>query len=123
VESDVYSFKSRKGYVYNITSWAKRHRLKKDTLEKNIVLIHNPEKLKEKEMEGIDLILAGHLHGGQFILFKTVKNAHFPGCLLYRYCTDRKQLRDTTLIISKGLGDTFPLRLNCPKEVIRIRIS
>jgi predicted MPP superfamily phosphohydrolase len=120
VESSVYSFTSQKGYVYNITSWRQRHLLKKD--ERNIVLIHNPEKLKEKELEGIDLILAGHLHGGQFILFKTAKNAHFPGNLLYRYCIDRKQVKDTTLIISKGLGDTLPLRLNCAKEVVKIRI-
>jgi uncharacterized protein len=120
VESCVYTFTSQKGYVYNITSWDQRHVLKKD--ERNIVLIHNPEKLQEKEMEGIDLILAGHLHGGQFILFKTTNNAHFPGNLLYRYCTDRKQVNATTLLISKGLGDTLPLRLNCAKEVIRIRI-
>lgn len=123
VESDIYSFKSRTGYTYNITSWAKRHRLKMQPLEKNIVLIHNPEKLKEKELEGIDLILAGHLHGGQFILFKTVKNTYFPGNIFYRYCADRKQLGNTTLIVSKGIGDTFPLRLNCPKEVIRITIT
>ncbi|MBO9201299.1 MULTISPECIES: metallophosphoesterase [Niastella] len=123
VESDIYSFTSSAGFTYHITSWDKRHYLKTHTLEKNIVLIHNPEKLKDKEMEGIDLILAGHLHGGQFILFKTINNAYFPGSLLYKYCTDRKQLRDTTLIISKGIGDTFPLRLNCPKEVIRIRIT
>jgi predicted MPP superfamily phosphohydrolase len=122
VESDVYSFTSRKGFPYKITSWNNRRRLKNHTAEKNIVLIHNPEKLKENEMEGIDLILAGHLHGGQFILFKTATNAHFPGSLFYRYCTDRKQLKDTTVIISKGLGDTFPFRLNCPKEIVKIRI-
>lgn len=121
VESDVYTFTSRKGFSYKITSWNNRRRLKNRTAEKNIVLIHNPEKLKENEMEGIDLILAGHLHGGQFVLFKTAK-AHFPGSLFYRYCIDRKPLKDTTVIISKGLGDTFPFRLNCPKEVIRIRI-
>lgn len=123
VESDIYSFKSTNGYSYNITSWEKRHRLKMQPLEKNIVLIHNPEKLKEKEMEGIDLILAGHLHGGQFIFFKSVNNAYFPGSLLYRYCTDRRQLNNTTLIVSKGIGDTLPLRLNCPKEVIKIIIT
>ena len=73
-------------------------------------------------MDGIDLILAGHLHGGQFILFKTNKNGHFPGSLVYRYCTDRRQLKHTTLIVRKGLGDTFPFRLNCAKEVIRVQI-
>lgn len=122
VEGDVYSFKSRKGYFYNITSWEKRQHLQRNKLEKNIVLIHNPEKLKETEMEGIDLILAGHLHGGQFILNTNAKNGHFPGNLFYKYCTDRTQLRKTTLIVSKGLGDTFPFRLNCPKEVVKIRI-
>lgn len=122
VEGDLYTFTSRKGYAYNITSWQQRHQLKNHTAERNIVLIHNPEKLKENEMDGIDLILAGHLHGGQFILFKTDKNAHFPGSLLYRYCTDRKQVNDTTVIISKGVGDTFPFRFNCAKEVILIMI-
>jgi predicted MPP superfamily phosphohydrolase len=123
VESDVYTFESLNGYSYQITSWKNRHRLKENALGKKIVLIHNPENLKEKEMEGIDLILAGHLHGGQFILFKTVKNNHFPGSLVFRFCTDRRQVKDTTIIISKGVGDTFPVRINCAREVIRIRIT
>lgn len=121
VEECIYSFTSRQGHVYNITSWYQRQHLTRNSEERNIVLIHNPEKLNEKEMQDIDLILAGHLHGGQFILYKT-KSAHFPGSWLYRYCTDRKQLNNTTLIVSKGLGDTFPFRLNCPKEVVKIRI-
>jgi predicted MPP superfamily phosphohydrolase len=123
VEHDLYTFTSRKGHVYNITSWNKRHLLQKETMERNIVLIHNPEQLKEKELPGIDLILAGHLHGGQFIFFQTKTNAHFPGCLLYNYCTDRKQVNGTTVIVSKGLADTFPIRLNCAKEVIKINIT
>ena len=123
VENSVYNFVSRKGYSYNITSWDHRQELNKHSTGKNIVLIHNPEKLKEKEMDGIDLILAGHLHGGQLILFKTAANAHFPGNLLYKYCTDRKQLKNTTIIISKGLGDTFPIRFNCAKEVVKITIN
>ena len=123
VENSVCNFISRKGFSYNITSWNHRQELKKHSTGKNIVLIHNPEKLKEKEMDGIDLILAGHLHGGQLILFKTAANTHFPGNLLYKYCTDRKQLHNTTLIISKGLGDTFPIRFNCAKEVVKITIN
>jgi len=122
-EKDVYTFVSPKGYYYNITSWEQRHQLKQYAGGRNIVLIHNPERLNEKEIEGIDLILAGHLHGGQFIFFKTGNNAHFPGSLVYRYCTDRKQLKDTTMIISRGLGDTLPFRLNCPREVVSIRIE
>lgn len=122
VESSVYSFISLKGYSYAITSWTQRHQLKKQRAGRNIALIHNPEKLQLKDPHSVDLILAGHLHGGQFILFKTANNEHFPGNLLYRHCTDRKQLNNTTLIVSKGLGDTFPFRLNCPREVVKIRI-
>lgn len=121
VENKIYQFTSDNGYSYNITSWSNRHALNANG--KNIVLIHNPEKLKEKELDNIDLILAGHLHGGQFILFKTASNTHFPGNLLYKFCTDRKQINNTTIIISKGLGDTLPFRLNCAKEVVKITIT
>ena len=121
VENQVYRYTSKKGNTYNITSWSNKHHLSKN--DKNIVLIHNPEKIKIKELSNIDLILAGHLHGGQFIFFKTKKGSNFPGCLVYKYCTDRKQIKDTTLIVSKGLGDTFPFRFNCPKEIVHLIIN
>jgi predicted MPP superfamily phosphohydrolase len=122
VEKSVYHFTSTNGFVYHITSWEARHELNKHKGGKNILLIHNPEALQEKELGNINLVLAGHLHGGQVILFHTRTNAHFPGSLLYRFCTDRAELEQTTVIVSKGIGDTFPFRLNCPKEVVRICI-
>jgi len=123
VETSIYRYQSKKGYIYTITSWKHKNNLPNNTGEKNIVLIHNPEKIKTEELTGIDLILAGHLHGGQIILCRTKNNSYFPGCMFYNYCTDRKQIGDTTLIVSKGLGDMFPFRLNCPKEVVRINIE
>jgi predicted MPP superfamily phosphohydrolase len=123
VEDAVYTYQSKQGRVYHITSWEARAQLPIRECEANIVLIHNPEKIKEQELANIDLILAGHLHGGQFVFFKTKTNAHFPGSLLYKHCTDRKQIGNTTLIISRGLGDTFPFRLNCPKEIVHITIE
>jgi predicted MPP superfamily phosphohydrolase len=123
VENSLYKFKSKQGYNYNITSWKNRHKLPENKNEKNIVLIHNPEKINTKELSNIQLILAGHLHGGQFIFFKTKNGSNFPGCILYKHCADRKQIKGTTLIVSKGLGDTFPFRLNCPKEIINITIE
>lgn len=123
VESEIYKYKSKQGFNYNITSWGNKNSLPNSGNEKNIVLIHNPEKIVVRELLNIQLILAGHLHGGQFVFFKTKNNSNFPGCLLYKHCADRKQILDTTLIVSKGLGDTFPLRLNCPKEIVRITIE
>jgi uncharacterized protein len=123
VEDTVYKFHSKRGHVYNITSWKNKNQLPEHPNEVNIVLIHNPEKIKRNALAPIDLILAGHLHGGQFIFFKTKDRSHFPASLLYRHCTDRKQIGTTTVIISRGLGDTFPFRLNCPKEVVQITIE
>ena len=123
VENSIYQLQSKRGYTYNITSWGNRNNLPNKNNEKNIVLIHNPEKIKVDGLSNIHLILAGHLHGGQFVFFKTKNNSSFPGCILYKYCTDRKQIMHTTLIVSKGLGDTFPFRLNCPKEIVRITIG
>ena len=123
VENKLYKYKSDKGYSYNITSWGNRHYLPKNKTERNIVLIHNPEKIIENDLLDIQLILAGHLHGGQFVFFKTKDGSNFPGCILYKHCIDRKQIKHTTLIVSKGLGDTFPFRFNCPKEIVSIIIE
>lgn len=121
VDDAIYRYRSSKGHDYNLTSWQNRSLLPQNASEKNIVLIHNPERIRINGLSNIQLLLAGHLHGGQFIFF-TKNNMHFPGSLLYRYCTDRKQVGDTVVIVSKGLGDTLPFRWNCPKEVVRINI-
>lgn len=122
VGEDLYSFVSRRGNMYNVGAWKHRALFESKSHEKNIMLIHNPEKLIIDGLKHINLVLAGHLHGGQFIFF-TWQKSHYPGSLVYKHCTDRKQLNDTTLIISKGVGDTFPFRFNCPKEVVRITIE
>lgn len=122
VENEIFRFKSKCNNIYNITSWKNRMHLQKKDAEKNIVLIHNPEKIKEIEVTNIDLLLAGHLHGGQFIFFTTKNGGNFPGCLVYNYCCDRTTINNTPLIVSKGLGDTLPIRINCPKEIVEISI-
>lgn len=51
---------------------------------------------------GFDLVLAGHLHGGQLVRF---------------------ELGPTTLIVSRGAGDSLPLRWRCPREVVLCEIG
>lgn len=123
VENSVFKYQSYRGYSYNFTSWKNKNMLPNKNGESNIVLIHNPQKIKDQELTNIDIVLAGHLHGGQFIFFKTKNDTYFPGNVLYKFCTDRKRIGSTTLIISKGLGDTFPFRWNCPKEVVELIIK
>ncbi len=123
LDSVDFNYTSKKGFRYLITSHFQRtdSNLTKD--KKTILLIHNPENIVETNTTGIDLILAGHLHGGQFIFRSLSNHSYFPGNLIYRYCVDRTTIGNTTLIVSKGIGDTLPFRYKCTKEIIMIEIE
>jgi predicted MPP superfamily phosphohydrolase len=64
-----------------------------------------------------DLVLSGHLHGGQFVFFEH-DGRLYPGALLYRWNGLRFRENGSTLLVSRGVRDTLPLRWNCPREVI-----
>ena len=123
VEQALYRYKSPRGFTYNISSWRSRQLLPGNPGEVNVALLHKPSEIDENQLSNLQLLLAGHLHGGQFILKKTKEPANFPGSLFYRHCSDRKLLGNTHLIVSRGLGDTLPLRFNCPREVVLLQIN
>jgi predicted MPP superfamily phosphohydrolase len=68
-----------------------------------------------------DLVLSGHLHGGQFV-FCERGGRLYPGALLYRWNGLRFQENGSTLLVSRGVRDTLPLRWNCPREVIVVDV-
>jgi predicted MPP superfamily phosphohydrolase len=69
-----------------------------------------------------DLTLSGHLHGGQFVFFQR-HGKLYPGAFLYRWNGLRFDDNDgKTLLISRGVQDTLPLRWNCPREVLIVDI-
>jgi uncharacterized protein len=69
-----------------------------------------------------DLTLSGHLHGGQFVFFEH-HGRFYPGAFLYRWNGLRFEDKDgKTLLISRGVQDTLPLRWNCPREVLVVDI-
>ncbi|MFT5778439.1 MAG: putative MPP superfamily phosphohydrolase [Crocinitomicaceae bacterium] len=122
LNDQTFQFKSKRGFDYTIyPSNVKVEKPKAETT--NILLLHNPEKIKSIRLENISLILSGHLHGGQFIFWKSNSGHYYPGSFLYKYCVDRKTIGETILIVSKGLGDTLPMRFRCPKEIIEIQIT
>lgn len=123
IDEKPHHYTSSLGYNYVFTSWNQRSRFTPHKNTRQIVLLHNPKAIKESELGHINLILAGHIHGGQFILWKTKSGKNFPGCLLYKYCADQLLLQNTAVIISRGLGDTLPIRINCPHELINIQIT
>lgn len=86
----------------------------------NILLLHEPisrKKIKKK----YDLILAGHLHGCQFKLWEK-EGYSYPGAFLYANNFTRSYKQESLYLISKGLGDTLPIRYNCRKEILLINI-
>jgi predicted MPP superfamily phosphohydrolase len=69
-----------------------------------------------------DLTLSGHLHGGQFVFYQR-HGRLYPGAFLYRWNGLRFDNNDgRTLLISRGVQDTLPLRWNCPREVLIVDI-
>jgi predicted MPP superfamily phosphohydrolase len=82
-----------------------------------VLCAHNPRVWKSSRQRGYDLVLAGHLHGCQFVAFE-VRGHLFPGAFFYPYCCLRRQHGSTRLVVSRGVSDLAPIRWRCPREVI-----
>ena len=82
-----------------------------------VLVAHDPAVFPEAVAAGYRLVLAGHLHGGQAILAHHDGRA-YPGGFISRWNGDQFTLYDSTLLVSKGVHDTLPVRWNCPREVI-----
>ena len=78
---------------------------------------HNPRIWKTARHDGYDLVLAGHLHGCQFVAFE-FRGRLFPGALFYPYCFLNDQCGSTKLVVSRGVSDLVPVRWQCPREVV-----
>lgn len=90
----------------------------------NILLSHRPEHLQAYADHGLDLAFAGHAHGGQFRL-PFVGGLYAPGQgTLPKYTQGIHTLKDTSLVISRGLGNSqFPLRLFNQPELVLVTLE
>lgn len=85
-----------------------------------ILLSHRPEEMEVYASCDIDLVFAGHAHGGQFRLpFLGGLVAPNQG-LFPKYTSGLYQLENTSMVVSRGLGNSIiPLRLfNRPELVL-----
>lgn len=78
-----------------------------------IIMSHRPDALDYAAQKGIDLVLAGHTHGGQ-IGFN--KRSIFEPVWRDRYLWGQYSIGETQLYTSAGMGHWFPFRLGCPTE-------
>lgn len=89
---------------------------------RSICAVHDPAELDKYPPEKGSLILAGHLHGGQWVLAERAGKL-LPAAWIYRHAWLRRRFLDAEWIVSRGAGDTFPIRWNCPREVLLCEIS
>lgn len=82
------------------------------------VLGHHPAVVAATAQQcGDDVAFAGHLHGGQCVWWQRGERL-YPGAWFSRWTGLRFALGGTSLLVSRGVADSLPLRFRCPREVI-----
>jgi uncharacterized protein len=82
----------------------------------SILMAHHPHVFDDAAAAGIPLTLAGHTHGGQIVVRGEVAAAR----ALFRYVSGHYRLLNSSMIISNGVGNWMPLRINAPAEIIHL---
>ena len=82
-----------------------------------VLCAHNPSIWKSTRNDGFDLVLAGHLHGCQGVLFETGGRL-YPGAFFYPHNYLRQSWDESHLVVSMGCSDLIPVRWGCPREIV-----
>jgi predicted MPP superfamily phosphohydrolase len=98
-------------------------KLKKDdgNSATRILCSHFPSVFPKAVDYGYRLVLAGHLHGCQFVFWQKGERL-FPGAWFYQWNGLRFQEGPCSLLVSRGVSDSVPIRWNCPREVLLCKI-
>lgn len=94
-----------------------------DEKELTVVLAHEPKYLVRYASIGVDLVLSGHAHGGQFRLpFVGGIVAPDQG-FLPKYTAGEYYMNGTEMIVSRGLGNSvIPVRLFNFPEIVCVEL-
>ncbi len=85
-----------------------------------VLLSHRPSVMPYAAAAGIDLVLAGHTHGGQAALFgRSV--LHLQAAAQWAWGTYRQD--GTAMHVTCGMGQWFPFRLGCPPEMVLLELQ
>lgn len=87
-----------------------------------VLLSHRPELFDIYQTFGMDLVLAGHTHGGQ-IRLPFIGGLYGSDTFFPEYDAGLFEQEGTAMIVSRGLGNSlFPLRINNRPEVVVITL-
>jgi predicted MPP superfamily phosphohydrolase len=83
-----------------------------------ILLSHHPHAFDAAASVQIPLTLSGHTHGGQLMLNEQL------GCgpAIFRYGSGIYEKDAARLVVSNGVGNWFPLRVNAPAEILHLKL-
>jgi predicted MPP superfamily phosphohydrolase len=84
-----------------------------------LCLSHTPDNLRWAQRHQVDLMLAGHNHGGQ-IRLPVLGSIFVPSRYGRRFDCGTFEEPPTVMHVSRGLGAQHPVRINCRPEVTRI---
>ena len=90
----------------------------------SVLLSHRPDMLDVYAESGFDLVLSGHMHGGQFRVpflggLYAPSHGFFP-----EYDAGLYTKSDTDMIVSRGLGNSiFPFRINNRPEIVVVELD
>jgi predicted MPP superfamily phosphohydrolase len=87
-----------------------------------IVLAHSPDQFGWAVENEVDLLLAGHNHGGQVCL-PILGPIVAPSLHGVRYAAGTFRAGNTVLHVSRGTSSLTPLRWNCPPEIAVLNLQ
>ena len=83
-----------------------------------ILLSHHPHAFDAAADAQLSLTLSGHTHGGQLMLNEQLGF----GPAMFRYWSGLYERGPSKLIVSNGVGNWYPLRVNAPAEIIHLTL-
>ncbi len=86
-----------------------------------LCLSHTPDNIRWARRAGVDLMLSGHVHGGQ-VRFPLLGSVLLPSRYGRRYDCGVFDEAPTLLHVSRGLSGDHPLRYLCRPEVTRLTL-
>lgn len=92
-----------------------------DSSAPRILAAHTPDQMSWALERHIDLMLAGHCHGGQ-IRLPLIGPIITPSRYGVRFASGAFEFSQLTLLVSRGISGDDPIRLNCPPELTVIEL-
>lgn len=88
-----------------------------------ILLCHKPYGFDALAQKDVDLILAGHTHGGQVVPIKFGNFNMSFAATVSKYIEGLYKIGKSNMYVSRGIGSVaLPIRINCPPEITKITL-